>query len=69
MDIDMPVLNGIEATRQILRRQADVAVVGLSMHRDGTVAQAMSNAGAAAYVGKDSRPEALMAVIRRLRRP
>ena len=54
MDIAMPVLNGIEAARQITARQPQTAVVFLSMHSDeGYVLKALK-AGARAYILKDS---------------
>jgi DNA-binding NarL/FixJ family response regulator len=50
----MPLLNGIEATRQILRRQPQVRVLVLSMHSDPAyVAQAL-DAGARGYLLKES---------------
>jgi YesN/AraC family two-component response regulator len=37
MDINMPVMNGLEATRSIHREMSDVAVVGLSLHSQDDV--------------------------------
>lgn len=54
LDIGMPVLNGIEATRQIVRRQPAARVLILSMHADqGYVTQAVQ-AGARGYILKDA---------------
>lgn len=54
LDIGMPLLNGIEATRQIVRRCPDVRVLILSMHSDeGYIIQALK-AGATGYLLKDS---------------
>lgn len=54
MDVAMPVLNGIEAARQIGARQPSIAIVFLSMHSDeGYVLKALK-AGARAYLLKDS---------------
>jgi len=54
MDVAMPILNGIEAARQITSKHAQVAVVFLSMHSDeGYVLKALK-AGARAYLLKDS---------------
>ena len=54
MDIGMPQLNGIEATRQITRRAQSVRVLILSMHADEAyIAQAVG-AGAIGYLLKDS---------------
>jgi two-component system response regulator NreC len=54
MDVAMPHLNGIEATRQILRANAQIKIVGLSMHADKTFVGQMLKAGASAYLLKDS---------------
>ena len=54
LDIAMPILNGIEAARQISGKQPKVAIVFLSMHSDeGYVLKALK-AGARAYLLKDS---------------
>ena len=54
LDIGMPLLNGIEATRQILRRLPDLGILILSMHSDEAfIAQALQ-AGARGYLLKDS---------------
>ncbi len=66
MDVDMPVVNGIEATRKIKRRWSNVVVVGLSFHEEGAVWRAMAEAGADAYVTKESPGEELVEVVRRL---
>jgi RNA polymerase sigma factor (sigma-70 family) len=54
MDINMPDLNGIEATRQIKAEFPDVKVVVLSMHTERRFVTAMLEAGASAYVLKSS---------------
>ena len=53
MDITMPDLNGIEATRQILSETPDVKVVALSMHSDEQFVAGMLGAGASGYLLKD----------------
>ncbi|MEX0609696.1 MAG: PAS domain S-box protein [Balneolaceae bacterium] len=64
MDVDMPVMNGIDATREIVSTIENVRVIGLSLHEKGSVAQAMRNAGASAYLTKTEAFEALSATIR-----
>ena len=54
LDIGMPLLNGIEATRQILRRVPDMRILILSMHvNEAYITQALQ-AGARGYLLKDS---------------
>ncbi|MDH5561232.1 MAG: response regulator transcription factor, partial [Deltaproteobacteria bacterium] len=54
MDISMPVMNGIEATREIISSCKGVKVIGLSMHHDKQFIIEMLKAGASGYVLKDS---------------
>jgi DNA-binding NarL/FixJ family response regulator len=53
MDIVMPLVNGIDATRQIVHDCPNVHVIGLSMHASKAYASRMFDAGASAYVLKD----------------
>jgi CheY-like chemotaxis protein len=69
MDVTMPRLNGIEATRQITGLLPQVRVIGLSMHDHDSMALAMRKAGASAYLSKDGRSEVLIATIRALSGP
>lgn len=64
MDISMPRMNGIEATRRILADLPHCRVVGLSMHDDPAMVQAVRDAGASAYVTKGGPSEALLAAVR-----
>jgi DNA-binding NarL/FixJ family response regulator len=64
MDITMPGLNGIEATRQILAECPGVKVIALSMHSDSLVALNMLKAGASGYLFKDCALEDLVRAIR-----
>jgi DNA-binding NarL/FixJ family response regulator len=54
LDIGMPLLNGIEATRQIVRRLPDARVLILSMHTDEVYITKALQAGAKGYMLKDS---------------
>jgi len=64
MDISMPDLNGIEATRQILSESSGVKVIALSMHSDGLFVLNMFKAGASGYLLKDCALEELVKAVR-----
>src|SRR5262245_41148904 len=64
MDVGMPDLNGIDATRQVTAHQPAPQVVALSMHADRRFAGEMLRAGAKAYVLKESAFEELANAIR-----
>jgi len=63
MDVVMPVLDGIEATRQIVLNQPRVRVVGLSVHDSPVYIARMLEAGASAYLLKDCDLETLIRVM------
>lgn len=64
MDLSMPDLDGIEATERVLAMHPPVRVVVITLHDDeATVSQAL-NAGASAYVTKQSSPEHILAAVR-----
>ncbi len=63
LDIGMPLLNGIEATRQIARRAPDVRVLILSMHADEAYITQGLQAGATGYLLKDSAGPDLIGAI------
>lgn len=60
MDINMPDLNGIEATRQITGRNPRIRVLALSMYSDVRYVTEMLRAGAAGYMLKDAAAEELI---------
>ena len=63
MDINMPLMNGVEATKIIKAHCPEITVVGLSVNNDRQVQAAMKAAGASAYVTKDVASEMLCEVI------
>jgi len=63
MDIAMPKMDGIEATRQIRERLPDTEVVILSMHAKKAYIDQVLKAGAKGYVLKDSDEENLLSAI------
>ena len=64
MDITMPGMDGIEATRQLTREMPHVRVIGLSVHEAEDAADTMRNAGAVGYLCKSAPAEDLLAAIR-----
>ncbi len=64
MDVSMPDLNGIEATKQILSESKNVKVVALSMHSDNLFVSEMLKSGASGYMLKDCAFEELDRAIR-----
>lgn len=63
MDISMPTMNGIEATRHIRRHSPATKIVILSLHDDKSIAAQAKQAGADAYVVKSSPSEVLLETI------
>jgi DNA-binding NarL/FixJ family response regulator len=64
MDISMPEMDGIEATRRIKAERPHVRIVGLSMFDKSDVERRMREAGADAYLSKSDPSEQLLAAIR-----
>ena len=52
MDVSMPQLNGMEATKQILTKNPEIKIIALSMHMEKIYVTGMMNAGASGYVLK-----------------
>jgi len=68
MDIAMPLLNGLEATRQIKRDHPEIHVLVLTMHENEEYIHEMLAAGAAGYVLKQAAASELVAAIRAVHR-
>lgn len=64
MDVAMPGMSGIEATRRIKALNPDIAVLALTMHEDEQYFFEMLNAGAAGYMPKRAAPDDLVSAIR-----
>ena len=64
MDIQMPGLNGIEATKQIKNLAPETAVLALTMYEDDQYFFEMLHAGASGYVPKKAAPDELLTAIR-----
>jgi len=59
MDVNMPKLNGIEATRRIKQACPDIAVIGLSVATSPQIVDAMQDAGADILLPKETAGERL----------
>jgi DNA-binding NarL/FixJ family response regulator len=66
MDISMPVMNGIEATKKIIELCKETKVVILSMHHTAEYRQRALEAGAVGYLMKDSAGIELITAVRAL---
>ncbi len=64
MDVSMPLLDGVEATRQISRMTPHPQVVMLTMHADGDVMARAIQAGAVGYLVKDCSIDDVVATVR-----
>ena len=64
MDVTLPEMNGIEATRQIRERAPSVRILALSVHGGGVYVREMVRAGAEGYVLKESADTDLIAAVR-----
>jgi len=64
MDIGLPDLSGIDATREIKKHFPNIAIVALTIHEDEEYFFKMLEAGASGYVPKRAAPEELITAIR-----
>jgi len=68
MDVTMPELNGIEATRRLIEILPRARVLALSMHKDSVYVREILRAGARGYLLKDSVDADLIAAVRAVSR-
>jgi len=66
VDVSMPGMNGIEATKKIIKESPQAKVLVLSMHADKRFVMEALNAGALGYVLKDSAVDELIFAIRKI---
>lgn len=64
MDVTMPRMNGVDATRRLKEELPHIKVIGLSMHEKEDMAKAMREAGAVKFITKGAPSEILTAAIR-----
>lgn len=68
MDVTMPELNGIEATRRIMELHPRTRILALSMHKDAVYVREILRAGASGYLLKDAINTDLLAAVRSVAR-
>lgn len=66
MDLQLPKMNGIDATRFIRQRHAEARIVVLTVHQGDEDIHRALEAGAATYLLKESLPEDLVDIVRRV---
>jgi two-component system, NarL family, response regulator NreC len=64
MDVSMPILNGLKATKRLRNTCPDIMILALSRHSDDGYLQQLISAGANGYVLKQSAPKELINAIR-----
>lgn len=64
MDVTMPIMDGVTATREIIRDHPDVAVVMLTMHADEAIIASAIAAGAVGYLVKDCSTDEIVETLR-----
>lgn len=64
MDVTLPGMSGIEATRRIVAREPSARILAFSMHEDAVFASRALQAGARGYITKSSAPELLVEALR-----
>lgn len=64
MDIEMPVMNGIDATNQVLKEQPELKVIALTMFNDNNYIQSMLDAGVKGFLIKNINKETLERAIK-----
>jgi PAS domain S-box-containing protein len=66
MDVTMPEIDGIEATRRIKAQMPQIHVIGLSMHEDAQISKTMADAGAESFLSKAASSAELLKAIYRI---
>ena len=64
MDVSMPLINGVEATREVRRLRPEIKVLALTVHEERSYLRELMEAGAAGFVLKRSAPEDLVHALR-----
>jgi two-component system, NarL family, response regulator DegU len=64
LDLDMPILNGIEVAKTILKKYPNIKIILLSMHKDADIIRAAMALGIHGYVFKDDAVNDLVSAVR-----
>ena len=68
MDMSMPGIGGLEATKQILRISEDIRVVALSVHKENPFPAKVMRMGAFGYLTKDADPQEMIRALQKVAR-
>ena len=66
MDIDMPIMNGVEATRELKKQHENLKIIIISMHGEKAMIKKMMEIGADGYLLKNSTQEELFSAINKV---
>ncbi|MBS4058418.1 MAG: response regulator transcription factor [Bacteroidales bacterium] len=66
MDIDMPIMNGIEATQQVKSTYPDIKIIMLTMHDEKAMVKKLTDIGASGFILKNSDKDELLQAIKRV---
>lgn len=66
MDVNMPGIGGLEATRRILQRNPKIRIIAVSMYVDEPYPSRLLSAGARGYISKDAAADEVVSAIRRV---
>lgn len=66
MDINMPVLNGLEATKEIKRKNPEIKIIIVSMLSDASIVSKLMKAGADAFIGKETGKSELLLALKKI---
>jgi two-component system invasion response regulator UvrY len=64
MDVNMPGIGGLEATRKMVRHNPDIKILALSIHEDEPYPSRLLQAGASGYMTKGCDPEEMIRAVR-----
>ena len=66
LDINMPLLNGVETCKKLARKYPEIKVVALSMYKKSSYIQRMLHFGAKGYILKDDRADEILDAVRQV---